>query len=185
MRNSLLPITFEPDVVTLDLHPTVSRFHGDGADHLLGIDPQVPDHRCHDCSVTMVGCLRQATQQSQIARRQYMLLTLIQAMIEGWLDSDLLLDPFFLNFPKRIDEFPGIEARRANLDDPQCNRREPTDVLETLAEADTATLGATIIEIVLQITLHVISLDWIASSSVFKWRNHQLVARSWLTSSRK
>ncbi|POM64549.1 Hypothetical protein PHPALM_19901 [Phytophthora palmivora] len=70
-------------------------------------------------------------------RWKRMLLTLIQAMIEGWCDLDLLLDPFFLHFPKRTDEvasYPGIEARRANLADPQLNRREPTDLLE----ADTA-----------------------------------------------
>ncbi|POM57498.1 Hypothetical protein PHPALM_37981 [Phytophthora palmivora] len=74
-------------------------------------------------------------------RWKLMLLTLIQAMIEGWCDLDLLLDPFFLHFPKRTDEvawYPGIEARRANLADPQLNRREPTDLLEALAEADAA-----------------------------------------------
>ncbi|POM72411.1 Hypothetical protein PHPALM_10873 [Phytophthora palmivora] len=74
-------------------------------------------------------------------RWKRMLLTLIQAMIEGWCDLDLLLDPFFLHFPKRTDEvawYPGIEARRANLADPQLNRREPADLLEALAEADTA-----------------------------------------------
>ncbi|POM74779.1 LOW QUALITY PROTEIN: Hypothetical protein PHPALM_8207 [Phytophthora palmivora] len=60
-------------------------------------------------------------------RWKRMLLTLIQAMIEGWCDLDLLLDPFFLHFPKRTDEvawYPGIEARRANLADPQLNRRD-------------------------------------------------------------
>ncbi|POM72453.1 Hypothetical protein PHPALM_10824 [Phytophthora palmivora] len=74
-------------------------------------------------------------------RWKRMLLTLIQAMIEGWCDLDLLLDPFFLHFPKRTDEvawYPGIEARRANLADPQLNRREPTDLLGALAEADAA-----------------------------------------------
>ncbi|POM71104.1 Hypothetical protein PHPALM_12372 [Phytophthora palmivora] len=73
-------------------------------------------------------------------RWKRMLLTLIQAMIEGWCDLDLLLDLFFLHFPKRTDEvawYPGIEARRANLADPQLNRREPTDLLEALVEADT------------------------------------------------
>ncbi|POM74054.1 Hypothetical protein PHPALM_9037 [Phytophthora palmivora] len=74
-------------------------------------------------------------------RWKRMLLTLIQAMIEGWCDLDLLLDPFFLHFPKRTDEvvgYTGIEARHANLADPQLNRREPTDLLEALAVADTA-----------------------------------------------
>ncbi|POM77603.1 Hypothetical protein PHPALM_4990 [Phytophthora palmivora] len=37
-------------------------------------------------------------------RWKRMLLTLIQAMIEGWCDLDLLLDPFFLHFPRRTDE---------------------------------------------------------------------------------
>ncbi|POM73532.1 Hypothetical protein PHPALM_9612 [Phytophthora palmivora] len=36
-------------------------------------------------------------------RWKRLLLTLIQAMIEGWGDLDLLLDPFFLHFPKRTD----------------------------------------------------------------------------------
>ncbi|POM63603.1 Hypothetical protein PHPALM_20969 [Phytophthora palmivora] len=42
--------------------------------------------------------------------------------------------PFFLHFPKRTDEV----AWRANLADPQHNRREPTFLLEALTEADTA-----------------------------------------------
>ncbi|POM81865.1 Histone methylation protein [Phytophthora palmivora] len=74
-------------------------------------------------------------------RWKRMLLTLIQATIKGWCDLDLLLDPFFLYFPNRTDEvawYPGIEARRANLANPQLNRREPTDLLEALADADTA-----------------------------------------------
>ncbi|POM79881.1 Hypothetical protein PHPALM_2350 [Phytophthora palmivora] len=62
-------------------------------------------------------------------RWKRMLLTLIQAMIEGWCDLDLLLDPFFLHFPKRTDE------RRTQR-----------------------ILGAIIIEIALQITPRVISL---------------------------
>ncbi|OWZ03962.1 hypothetical protein PHMEG_00024222 [Phytophthora megakarya] len=50
------------------------------------------------------------------------------AMREGWCDLDLLLDPNFLHFPKRTDEvawYPGIEARSANIADPQLNRRGP------------------------------------------------------------
>ncbi|POM71994.1 Hypothetical protein PHPALM_11371 [Phytophthora palmivora] len=73
--------------------------------------------------------------------RKRMLPTLIQAMIEVWCDLDLLLDPFFLHFPKRTDDvswYPGIDARRANLVDPQLNRREPTDLLEALEETGTA-----------------------------------------------
>ncbi|POM61099.1 LOW QUALITY PROTEIN: hypothetical protein PHPALM_29939 [Phytophthora palmivora] len=45
------------------------------------------------------------------AKQRRMLLTLIQAMIEGWCDLDLLLDPFFLHFPKRTDEL-GIPGSR-------------------------------------------------------------------------
>ncbi|OWY97297.1 hypothetical protein PHMEG_00032213 [Phytophthora megakarya] len=63
------------------------------------------------------------------------------AMREGWCDPDLLLDPYFLHFPKRTDEvawYPGIEARSANLADPQLHRREPADLIEALAECDAA-----------------------------------------------
>ncbi|OWY93582.1 hypothetical protein PHMEG_00036969, partial [Phytophthora megakarya] len=63
------------------------------------------------------------------------------AMREGWCDLDLLLDPYFLHFPKRTDEvawYPGIEVRSANIADPQLNRREPTDLIEALAECDAA-----------------------------------------------
>ncbi|OWZ11190.1 hypothetical protein PHMEG_00015826 [Phytophthora megakarya] len=34
--------------------------------------------------------------------------------------------------------YPGIEARSANIADPQLNRREPADLIEALAECDTA-----------------------------------------------
>ncbi|OWZ16876.1 hypothetical protein PHMEG_0009273 [Phytophthora megakarya] len=62
-------------------------------------------------------------------------------MREGWCDLDLLLDPYFLHFPKRTDEvvwYPGIEARSANIAGPQLNRREPADLIEALAECDAA-----------------------------------------------
>ncbi|OWY93057.1 hypothetical protein PHMEG_00037685 [Phytophthora megakarya] len=65
------------------------------------------------------------------------------AMREGWCDLDQLLDPYFLHFPKRKDEvasYPGIEARSANIADPQLNRREPADLIEALAECDAADL---------------------------------------------
>ncbi|OWZ04189.1 hypothetical protein PHMEG_00023950 [Phytophthora megakarya] len=42
---------------------------------------------------------------------------------------------------KRTDEvawYPGIEVRSANLVDPQLRRREPADLIETLAEGDAA-----------------------------------------------
>ncbi|OWY99375.1 hypothetical protein PHMEG_00029624 [Phytophthora megakarya] len=63
------------------------------------------------------------------------------AMREGWCDLDLLLDPYFLHFPKRTHEvgwYPGIEARSANIADPKLNRREPADLIEALAECDAA-----------------------------------------------
>ncbi|OWZ08172.1 hypothetical protein PHMEG_00019330 [Phytophthora megakarya] len=62
-------------------------------------------------------------------------------MREGWCDLDLLLDSYFLHFPKRTDEVawcPGIEARSANLADPQLHRREPADLIEALAECAAA-----------------------------------------------
>ncbi|OWY99511.1 hypothetical protein PHMEG_00029473 [Phytophthora megakarya] len=51
------------------------------------------------------------------------------AMREGWCDLDLLLDPYFLHFPKQT-------TRSANLADPQLHRREPADLIEALAECD-------------------------------------------------
>ncbi|OWZ18235.1 hypothetical protein PHMEG_0007716 [Phytophthora megakarya] len=63
------------------------------------------------------------------------------AMREGWCDLDLLLDPYFLHFPKRTDEvawYAGIEALSANRADPQLHRREPADPIEALAECDAA-----------------------------------------------
>ncbi|OWZ08029.1 hypothetical protein PHMEG_00019493, partial [Phytophthora megakarya] len=55
------------------------------------------------------------------------------AMREGWCDLELLLDPYFLHFPKRTDEvawYPGIEARSANLADPQLHHH----LIDALAE---------------------------------------------------
>ncbi|KAE8879106.1 hypothetical protein PF007_g21704 [Phytophthora fragariae] len=63
----------------------------------------------------------------------------ILAMREGWCDLDLLLDPFFLHFPKRSETviwFPGLASRQANLRDPNLHRAEPTDLLEALDEAN-------------------------------------------------
>ncbi|OWY97380.1 hypothetical protein PHMEG_00032105 [Phytophthora megakarya] len=54
------------------------------------------------------------------------------AMRVGRCDLDLLLDPYFLHFPKRTDEvawYPGIEARSANLADPQLHRHDPADLI--------------------------------------------------------
>ncbi|KAE9201565.1 hypothetical protein PF004_g18682 [Phytophthora fragariae] len=62
---------------------------------------------------------------------------LILAMREGWSNLDLLLDPFFLHFPKRSETvtwFPGLTARQANLADPDLHRREPADLLAALDE---------------------------------------------------
>ncbi|KAE9009266.1 hypothetical protein PR003_g33173 [Phytophthora rubi] len=63
----------------------------------------------------------------------------IAAMREGWCDLDLLLDPFFLHFPKRSETvtwYPGLASRQANLQDPNLHRDEPTDLLEALDEAN-------------------------------------------------
>ncbi|KAE8962561.1 hypothetical protein PR001_g29671, partial [Phytophthora rubi] len=57
----------------------------------------------------------------------------ILAMREGSCDLDLLLDPFFLHFPKRSETvmwYPGLASRQANLRDPNLHRAEPTDLLE-------------------------------------------------------
>ncbi|KAE8891459.1 hypothetical protein PF005_g21778 [Phytophthora fragariae] len=63
----------------------------------------------------------------------------IPAMREGWCDLDLLLDPFFLHFPKRSETvtwYPGLVSRQANLRDPKLYQAEPTDLLEALNEAN-------------------------------------------------
>ncbi|KAE8970173.1 hypothetical protein PR001_g27287 [Phytophthora rubi] len=65
----------------------------------------------------------------------------ILAMREGWRDLDLLLDPFFLHFPKRSETvtwYPGLVSRQANLQDPSLHRAEPSDLLEALDEANSA-----------------------------------------------
>ncbi|OWZ11832.1 hypothetical protein PHMEG_00015085 [Phytophthora megakarya] len=52
------------------------------------------------------------------ARWKQILRLFLNAMREDWCDLDLLLDPYFLHFPKRTDEvawYPRIEARSANL----------------------------------------------------------------------
>ncbi|OWZ05721.1 hypothetical protein PHMEG_00022131 [Phytophthora megakarya] len=72
------------------------------------------------------------------ARWKQILLLFLIAMREGWCDLDLLLDPYFLHFPSEVAWYPGIEARSANLADPQLHRREPADLIEALAECDAA-----------------------------------------------
>ncbi|OWZ06146.1 hypothetical protein PHMEG_00021642 [Phytophthora megakarya] len=75
------------------------------------------------------------------ARWKQILNLFLIVMREGWCDLDLLLDPYFVHFPKRTDEvawYPGIETRSANIADPQLNRREPADLIEALAECDAA-----------------------------------------------
>ncbi|GMG14897.1 unnamed protein product [Phytophthora fragariaefolia] len=64
---------------------------------------------------------------------------LIIAMREGWCGLDILLDPFFLHFPKRVETvtwYPGVDSRQANLSDPNLHRPEPTDLLEALDECN-------------------------------------------------
>ncbi|GMF37393.1 unnamed protein product [Phytophthora fragariaefolia] len=64
---------------------------------------------------------------------------LIIAMREGWSGLDILLDPFFLHFPKRVETvtwYPGVDSRQANLSDPNLHRPEPTDLLEALDECN-------------------------------------------------
>ncbi|GMF34493.1 unnamed protein product [Phytophthora fragariaefolia] len=64
---------------------------------------------------------------------------LIVATREGWCDLDILLDPFFLHFPKRAEMltwYPGVDSHQANLSDPNLHRPEPTDLLEALDECN-------------------------------------------------
>ncbi|GMF21627.1 unnamed protein product [Phytophthora fragariaefolia] len=64
---------------------------------------------------------------------------LIIAMREGWCDLDILLDPFFLHFPKRVETvtwYPGVDSRQANLSDPNLHPPEPTDLFEGLDECN-------------------------------------------------
>ncbi|OWZ20090.1 hypothetical protein PHMEG_0005537 [Phytophthora megakarya] len=73
------------------------------------------------------------------ARWKVVLFLFIMTMREGW--SGSMFDPFFMHFPQRANDvlwYPGIEARRANLADPQLNRREPTTLIEALEECDEA-----------------------------------------------
>ncbi|OWZ05120.1 hypothetical protein PHMEG_00022848 [Phytophthora megakarya] len=75
------------------------------------------------------------------ARWKQILQLFLIARREDWCDLDLLLDSYFLHSPKRTDEvawYPGIEARSANLADPQLHRRESADLIEVLAECDAA-----------------------------------------------
>ncbi|OWZ20299.1 hypothetical protein PHMEG_0005298 [Phytophthora megakarya] len=62
------------------------------------------------------------------ARWKQLLQLFLIAMRGGWCDLDLILDPFFLH----------IEARKANLTNPQLHPREPATLIEALAEFDAA-----------------------------------------------
>ncbi|GMF29422.1 unnamed protein product [Phytophthora fragariaefolia] len=65
---------------------------------------------------------------------------LIIAMGEGWCDFDILLGPFFLHFPKRVETvtwYHGVDSRQANLSDPNLHHPEPTDLWEALDECNT------------------------------------------------
>ncbi|KAF4139034.1 hypothetical protein GN958_ATG11775 [Phytophthora infestans] len=69
------------------------------------------------------------------------LVILVLAIKDGWCDVGVLLDPSFLHLPQRGDKvawFPGSVSRQANLEDPNLNRPEPTNLLEALQEIDEA-----------------------------------------------
>ncbi|GMF38650.1 unnamed protein product [Phytophthora fragariaefolia] len=58
----------------------------------------------------------------------------------GWCDLDIMLDPFFLHFSKRVETvtwYPGVDSRQANLSGPNLHHPEPTDLLEALDECNT------------------------------------------------
>ncbi|OWY92820.1 hypothetical protein PHMEG_00038019 [Phytophthora megakarya] len=79
--------------------------------------------------------------RSHAGARWKQILNLFLMMREGWCDLDLLLGPYFLHFPKPTDEVAWhleIKARSTNIADPRLNRREPADLIEALAECDTA-----------------------------------------------
>ncbi|KAG6622118.1 uncharacterized protein IUM83_07322 [Phytophthora cinnamomi] len=62
-------------------------------------------------------------------------------MQEGWCDLDILLDSFFLHFPRRHESviwYPGYESRQTNIKNRRLNRPEPTDLLEALDECNGA-----------------------------------------------
>ncbi|GMF30409.1 unnamed protein product [Phytophthora fragariaefolia] len=64
---------------------------------------------------------------------------LIVATREGWCGLDILLDPFFPHFPKRVEKvtwYPGVDSSQANLADPNLRRLEPTELLEALDECN-------------------------------------------------
>ncbi|POM78103.1 Hypothetical protein PHPALM_4412 [Phytophthora palmivora] len=143
IRKTLPPISFEADVGGR-LGIFIRQYRDFEASELIAYWESTHKFPITAAMITQSPWLgsfaKQRNNRSSHAGNRWkrMLLTLIQAMIEGWCDLDQLLDPFF---PKRTDElawYPGIEARRANLADPQLNRREPADLLEALVETDTA-----------------------------------------------
>ncbi|POM65898.1 Hypothetical protein PHPALM_18320 [Phytophthora palmivora] len=141
IRNTLPPISFEADVGGR-LGIFLRQCHDFEASELIAYWESTHKRPITASMIAQSPWLGSFAKQRNNRRShagnrwKRMLLTLIQALIEGWCDLDLLLNPLFLHFPKRTDEvawYPGIEARRANLADPQLNRREPTDLLEALA----------------------------------------------------
>ncbi|OWY97012.1 hypothetical protein PHMEG_00032562 [Phytophthora megakarya] len=90
---------------------------------------------CADDPRLTALCKARNNRRSHAGDRWHRILPIfVLAIQEGWCDLDLLLDPFFLHFPKRSDEvtwYPGIEARRAG-------RPDPANLIEALAECDEA-----------------------------------------------
>ncbi|OWZ09707.1 hypothetical protein PHMEG_00017545 [Phytophthora megakarya] len=107
---------------------------------LLGVNPSFSSFVSIDLQRSIFGHILRGEEEPSVACGRQILRLFLIAMRKGWCDLDLLLDPYFLHFPKRTDEvawYPGIEARSANIADPQLNCREPADLIEPLAESVT------------------------------------------------
>ncbi|POM64992.1 Hypothetical protein PHPALM_19396 [Phytophthora palmivora] len=109
IRNTLPPISFEADVGGR-LGIFVRQYRDFEASELIAYWESTHKFPITAAMIAQSPWLGSFAKQRNNRRShagnrwKRMLLTLIQAMIEGWCDLDLLLDPFFLHFPKRTDE---------------------------------------------------------------------------------
>ncbi|POM77016.1 Hypothetical protein PHPALM_5668 [Phytophthora palmivora] len=105
IRNTLPPISFEADVGGR-LGIFVRQYRDFEASELIAYWESTHKFPITAAMIAQSPWLGSFAKQRNNRRShagnrwKRMLLTLIQAMIEGWCDLDLLLDPFFLHFPK-------------------------------------------------------------------------------------